>query len=177
MRIEFTRRMDGGTTLRCVRADGSISWQNQRGTTALFFALHDLTHYAVETELGFRQAFYGLVAAGWDIADTGGKGARGRLPMEAILVEHLVGALDQERASGTTWAAADFDAVLARAAEEWGGAPPPPLTDEALDRVRARVRELASRWAALAPGAVLALEFPPSAPGRPKSGRSPAVRR
>ena len=33
----------------------------------MFFALHDLTHYAVETVLGFREGFYGLVAAGGEL--------------------------------------------------------------------------------------------------------------
>jgi hypothetical protein len=46
---------------------------------AHFFPLHDLTHYAVETVLGFRRGFYGLVANGWDFADS----ARRELPDDA----------------------------------------------------------------------------------------------
>ena len=38
--------------LRCVRADGSATWQKQTDRHAAYFALHDLTHFAVETELG-----------------------------------------------------------------------------------------------------------------------------
>ena len=33
--------------------------------------LHDLIHYVVETTLGYREAFFGLLAAGWDIQDFG----------------------------------------------------------------------------------------------------------
>jgi hypothetical protein len=163
MRVEFTRRADGGSTLRCVRADGSVTWQNQRGAHALFFALHDLTHYAVESELSCRQGFYGLLVAGWDIADTGGKGTRGPLPTEAVVVEHLVGALDQERASGSIWPASEFNEMLARVARERGATAPALLTEEGLARIRARVAELSARWARLESGAVLALDFDPAA--------------
>ena len=65
--IHFTKRTDGGALLKCVRADGSTTWQRQDEKNAAFFPLHDLTHYAVETELGFRRGFYGLIAEGWDI--------------------------------------------------------------------------------------------------------------
>ena len=70
--------------LRCVRADGSLTWQKQTDRHAAFFALHDLTHFAVETTLGYARGFFGLIAEGWDFEDTGGKGARGPLPPEAI---------------------------------------------------------------------------------------------
>jgi hypothetical protein len=39
---------------------------------AAFFALHDLTDFAVESTLGFRCGFYGLAAQGWEIEDTTG---------------------------------------------------------------------------------------------------------
>ena len=161
MRIEFLRRPDGTTTLRCIRDDGSVTWQNQRAPHhGAFFALHDLTHYAVETVLGFREGFYGLVAAGWDLEDTTGKGARGPLPAEAHTVEQLVGALDRERASPQPWSAADFNMLIRETAHRGrSGALARELTDTDLARVRARIGELSARWAALAPGDVLALTF------------------
>jgi len=58
--IQITKRSDGGGVLRCVRADGSVTWQKQTARHAAFFALHDLTHFAVETTLGYRQGFFGL---------------------------------------------------------------------------------------------------------------------
>jgi len=161
MRIELSRRADGTTTLRCVRDDGSVTWQNQRAPHhAAFFALHDLTHFAVETVLGFRRGFYGLVAGGWEIDDTTGKGARGPLPPEALTVEQLVGALDRERASATPWSAEEFNELLAATAAAGRAAPlSRPLTDDDLRRVREIVQDLSARWAALAPGEVLALTF------------------
>ena len=157
--IQLTRRADGGAVLCCVRADASATWQRQEGRQAAFFPHHDLAHYAVESELGFRSGFYGLIAEGWDIEETGGKGARGPLPAEAVAVEHLVGALDLERAGGVEWTAADINRHAAAAAASGGRPPPRPVTDAELARVRARVRELFARWRALPPGATLELGF------------------
>ena len=145
--------------LECRRADGSATWQCHQGRQAAFFPLHDLTHYAVETELGFRDGFYGLVAAGWDIPDTEGKEARGPLPAETLAVEHLVGMLDTERPSGTEWTAADVNHQAALFAVGGGRPAPRALTDAELARVRARVRELFGRWAELPPGETLELRF------------------
>src|SRR6185437_11388716 len=72
MKIQFTKKADGSAVFKCVRPDGSVTWQKQEGKHAAFFPLHDLTHYAVETELGFRRGFYGLIAEGWEIAETTG---------------------------------------------------------------------------------------------------------
>ena len=159
LRVELTKRADGGAVLRCTRADGSVTWQRQEGRQAAFFPLHDLTHHAVETTLGYRRGFLGLVADGWELADTTGKGGRGPLPPEAVLVEHLVGLLDAERASAARWAAADVAAQLAAVGlDPWDGRGRP-FTDDALARVRARRADHFARWHALAPGATLVLVF------------------
>ena len=62
---------------------GPSTWQRQDGKLGAFFPLHDLTHYAVETVLGFRRAFYGLLAEGWDLSSFGEAGTEGRLPEDA----------------------------------------------------------------------------------------------
>lgn len=165
MLIQLTKRGDGGAVLRCRRADGSVTWQTHQGARAAFFPSHDLTHFAVESELPGTVAFYGLIAAGWDIEDTTGKGARGPLPPEAVMVEHFVGLLDVERGSGHWMSGAEF-----RSALEDAGKPAPLLDDDALTRIRARRSELLARWRGLAPGATLELEFSQSSP---LSGASP----
>jgi hypothetical protein len=157
LRIQLTKRADGGAVLRCVRADGSATWQRQDGHQAAFFPLHDLTHYTVETVLGFRDGFFGLIADGWAVEDTSGKGARGPLPPEALVVERLVGLLDVERTTGNEWTAAEFAAQLALAGS--GDAASYKLTDARLGLVRTRRRELFARWAAVAPGEILELPF------------------
>lgn len=70
LRIEFERQSDGAVVLCCTREDGTVTWQKHVGKTALFFPFHDLTHYAVESTFAFTEGFYGLIAGGWDIADT-----------------------------------------------------------------------------------------------------------
>jgi hypothetical protein len=42
MRTQIAKRRDGSVVLRCVRSDGSSTWQEQERQAA-FFALHDLT--------------------------------------------------------------------------------------------------------------------------------------
>lgn len=166
MTIELQARTDGAVVLRCVRADGSVSWQKQAGARARFFAIHDLTHYALETTLAVPNAFFGLVAAGWPIDDTTGKTARGPIPVEAVAVEHLVSMLDRERNSGDVWSAATICEQVALYAAEHGLPIDawPPLTDALLTRVRATAADLAARWQATPPGGTLALRFPPEGP-------------
>jgi hypothetical protein len=64
--IRLKKQSDGSAALACIRADGSSTWQRQTGAQGRFFPRHDLTRYAVETVLGHRRGFYGLVAEGWD---------------------------------------------------------------------------------------------------------------
>ena len=150
--IQITKRADGSGVLRCTRADGSATWQKQAGHNAAFFALHDLTHFAVESVLGFQGGFYGLIAQGWDIDDTTGKTARGPLPPEACAAECIVGFFDGERASGMLLTTEDYD-LFARPEM-------PRLSEEDIARVRARRGELFSQWAAIPPGETLELNFP-----------------
>jgi hypothetical protein len=164
MLIEIAKRTDGGAVLRCTRADGTVSWQRQDGPQAAFFPLHDLTHFSVETVLGVREGFFGLVARGWEIEDTTGKGARGALPPDAVAIEHIVGFLDVERATGAAWSATDYIDQLAIAGVSLSPSMKRALTDDALGRIRQRRRELFGRWSTTAPGASLELTFDESAP-------------
>lgn len=158
MQIEIVKRPDGGALLRCTRADGSVTFQRIRGAQAEFFPRHDLTHVAVETVLGATEAFLGLVASGWDIEDTTGKGARGPVPEEARLVERLVGMLDVERATGSQWTAAEFAAQIG-AAEPRLAARAEALTDALIAAMRARRAVLFARWLEVPPGEALVLEY------------------
>ncbi len=160
MEIAIKKHADGGSSLTCTRADGSSSWQNNPGQRGFFFALHDLTHYAVETTLGLDQGFYGLIASGWDIADTTGKGSRGGLPEQAVRAEHLVGLMDQERAGAVVWTAEQLNEQAGIYFEKAGRPVPPPLEDAALDRIRERMRDLFGQWTRLPAGETLRVAFP-----------------
>ena len=160
MLIEFTKRADGRTVLRCVRADGSVTWQRNDDENARFFPLHDLTHYAVETELRFARGFFGLIAEGWNIDETTGKTARGALPNEALEVEYIVSAFSAERAGGVSTTAGEFNQLAATFASAKGMPSPRQLSEEDLARVRSRLDTLANRWRALPPDSIMELTFP-----------------
>lgn len=158
--IELSRSADGAVVLRCIRCDNSVTWQKQGGKRARFFPLHDLTHFAVETVLQTKSGFYGLIAAGWDIADTTGKGAKGPLPGEALAVEHLVGMLDAERAGRTTATAAQLSEHASAYAAANNVETRLALTDDVLDRIRSIAEDLHTRWITLSVGERMQLEFP-----------------
>jgi len=159
--IRIKKKTDGNAALSCTRADGSTTWQRQEGSSAGFFPLHDLTHYSVETVLGFRRAFYGLLAEGWDISSFGDPGTKERLPSEAALAEVIVGFFDVERASGVAGSAEDFNWKI-RTYFENANHPVPAfsMTDDALHRIRAMRNELFAKWRAMPAGDTLTLPFP-----------------
>jgi hypothetical protein len=147
VRIEIAKRPDGTGLLRCTRPDGSVTWQKQ-AKHAAHFALHDLTHYAVETALHYRRGFFGLLSEGWNVEDTGGKGARGPVPAEAVEVDRIVGLFDIERASGVLWTTEEFNSYSPRV-----------LTEQDIHRIRSLRASLFRQWSAILPGQNLELTF------------------
>ena len=162
MRVQITKRSDESGVLRCVRTDGSVTWQKQTDRHAAYFALHDLTHFAVETTLGFRRGFFGLISEGWDIEDTSGKGARGPLPPEAGEAELIVGLFSAERAGGVIWTVDEFHESAAMVGARQ-------LSFDEIVRVKKKRSELFQQWFAIEPGATLELQFEPAA----LTGRAP----
>ena len=158
--IRLTRRGDGAVVFELRRADGTTTWQKRAGPPADFFAIHDLTHYAVETELGFRRAFYGLVADGWDLSDFGTPWPRGPLPADALPAEVIVGCFDTARAAREPLTAAECNESAARYFANAGMPSVVSVTDVAVQRVRERLSDLVWRWHALPPRGTLELTFP-----------------
>jgi hypothetical protein len=157
--IRIKKKTDGSAALSCRRADGSVTWQRQERQQGRFFPLHDLTHYAVETVLDQLRGFYGLVAGGWDLADFGSPWPRGPLPGGALAAELIVGFLDRERAVGETWPAAQCNASAATYYGQHGLSGACVVTDDDLERVREKRRDLFAQWAALPAGETLELRF------------------
>lgn len=160
--IRLKRHADGSASITCTRADGSVTWQRQKGQLGMVFPPHDLTHFAVETVLGYSRGFYGLVADGWEINDFAPPFPRGDIPAEAREVEMLVGSFDGERRNFAHWTAMEFNDHTAMRVS----ALPPSkviavrrLTDEELATVRARRAELLGRWNSLRGGESLELTF------------------
>lgn len=90
MLISLTKQ-GGLTVLTCTRRDGSVTWQ--KSARGGFFGQHDLLHYAIETTLGLRESFFGLVAAGRSIESFLEPGTAAALPIEALNTELMVNQL------------------------------------------------------------------------------------
>jgi len=157
--IRIKKKPGGSAALSCQRADGSVTWQRQDGRAGAFFPFHDLTHYAVETVLSRSRAFWGLVTDGWNLTDFGKPWPRGPLPIQALEAELVVGFLDQERAAGVEWSAADFNRNAATHFAQHGVQQHGIVTDDQLERIRAQRRDLFARWTTLPAGATLELRF------------------
>jgi hypothetical protein len=158
--VRFKKKSDGSAALSCTRADGTVSWQRQEGQLAQFFPLHDMTHLAVESVLGLRRSFYGLVAEGWDITGFALPGFRERLTDEALFAELIVGFFDLERQMSERLTAADFnDKAAAYCADHERPAPPVRLTPEQVDEIRVVRDNYFAHWRAAQAGDVLEMAF------------------
>jgi hypothetical protein len=158
MLIQLKKGKDSRSTLACVRDDGSRTW----GKVHPFFPEHDLTHYAVEGVLGFTEAFFGLVASGWELDDFLLPRTRSRLPMEALLAESIVGVLDMERGLKLSQDTDELNTVLADGLRAQGLSAERRLSEHELDAIRTLRDQLIARWHATAPGETLEVRFPPT---------------
>ncbi len=156
MFIQIKKGRDGPATLACLRSDGTRTW----GKEHPFFPVHDITHCAVESVLGFDQAFFGLIASGWSIDDFEKPGASRKMPFQAIVAEHIVGVFDRERALPEPLTAAEFNETVVASLPPAEGAAFQPLTEVQLSRVRELRRTLEATWYALPSGETLEIPFP-----------------
>ena len=145
--------------LTCIRDDGSTTWAKM--PYGSFFPRHDLMHYALETVLGFREAFFGLIASGWSVEAFTEPGVAKRLPLEAKYAEFLVEQLEREHRSGECSTADAFNATIADSVRQANLAPNRPLLQKEIDAIRARFEELLARYVALPDGKKLELKWKP----------------
>ena len=139
-------------TLTCIRGDGSVTWTHlHRG-----FVQHDFAHYVVETTLGFENAFFGLVAKGYDIPDFSEPKAKRpfKIPEEAIDTEPIIALLQADLLEGLGYSG-DSDGIF----RDHSASLPVGITDEQLEIMRQKLRALLERWSKLPPGESIALQF------------------
>jgi len=149
------------------RDDGSVARESvpQKGPVA-----HDLVHYVVESELGIERGFWGLVAAGNSperiaaMAKEAGHASAKRAEkpdpqfVQAIQVERIVEAFEAE-----FWSRGDDNdslRAMAQAGCDQSLVSCPDLSDDAIERARARLGALAEQWVRLSVGESLTLAWP-----------------
>ncbi len=153
--VRLKKGRGGPDSLTCVRSDGTQTWERlPKG-----IAVHDLTHFAVESELGLANGFYGLLASGWSITGFLEREARRELSRDSVAVEFLVGRFWQEAADGSRPSADEFNATLASIEATRPGVAIRRVTSDELERVRTTLADLIVRWHSIAPGESLELEF------------------
>lgn len=157
--LKFSKTREGKPVLSVTRRDGTVAWQKQHA----FFPVHDLTHYAIETTLGLRRAFWGMMADGWEFSDFGTPWPRGPMPNlpEALLAEASAGWFDSfgRLVESDEEGAAALNAQLATYFQQNGLGDPRILTVDEFTRIRAVRGELAARWHALGPREAMELAF------------------
>ena len=122
-----------------------------RGDETKSLLLHDLVHFAVESEAGLREAFYGSVARG-------GNYDAEPWTDEAREAESVVGPLQ-----GALKGVVDSDAFVTRfraAQQSIGSTAPAWLTPELIARVLERLHQLQGQWRATPFGETMELSFP-----------------
>ena len=156
MLIRITKGRDGPNILTCVREDGTSTWARVQD----YFPLHDMTHFVVETTLGIPDAFYSLVRDGWDLSAFTVKGSAAKIPLQANLVEALVGRLQRELMPGTEFTTESYNEEVDAVLEGIGNPERRHVNDAELIEMRTQLRGLMARWKALEPGESIELAFP-----------------
>ncbi len=145
--VRFTRLNPTHHRFEAIRADGT---GERREFETRSLLLHDLVHFAVESEGKLAGGLYGALAEGanYDAPQTSA---------EAALIENVVGPIqgalkseiDPER----------FVARLREAQQSLGFSPPDWLTPDFIERVLARLRQLQGQWRATPFGQTMELKF------------------
>ena len=160
MQIRLTRLSNDRHRLELIRDDGTTEARELETRSAL---LHDLVHYAVETEADLKSSFYGRLASG----ETYDALTAAPAPnAEAMQTEAVVARL-QGIAKNDTWSDVDperFVESVTAAFRALGGVPPTWLTADLIVRVRERLRRVLGQWRATPFHQTLALEFPARGP-------------
>lgn len=155
MTIRFSKRNNKQHTLTCTRNDGTQTWMQ----VSDFFIVHDMTHYAVETVLGYKNAFYGMLNSGINISDFEKPKEERTVTLtdEAIITEHLVNLLTIEYNQGLI---ENFNNTLADSIRKENLLYQPPcLSAEQLAAIRTAIKENMNLWYQLPEGAHLELNF------------------
>ncbi len=152
MQIRFHKGKDAKYTITWMRGNQASEFFR----ASEYFVSHDLTHYAVEMTFGMKNAFYGLMARGWEIDDFGRKdpetGKTRPLPLEAGQAEMIVSLIQLERSGSLS-----PEETLTLVREQLAGSLT--ITEDHLATIRAAYQNLIAQWNALPLDGSLELKF------------------
>jgi hypothetical protein len=156
MRVLFHKTSDERHVLEIVRPDGRR--EHEDCETRSYF-VHDLLHYAVESEAGLSGGFWGNLGKGKTLADMNDRTGKAMADasVEMAVIERLVGAL-----SGAVKgrSAKEMVAALAMYADALGATNPAWLTEPFVLAVQERMKRLLGQWKATPYGGTMELEWP-----------------
>jgi hypothetical protein len=152
MLIRLTKLTNDRHRIEFVRKDGT---RDAAELETRNFLLHDLIHFAVESEANLKSSFYGAIAAGRTYARMSEDAP---LEGEILMTERIVGAMTGcAKGQATT---ADFVAGMKNLLDAHGEPMPPWLTQDFAERVLERLRRVQGRWKATPFGQTMELTFP-----------------
>jgi hypothetical protein len=155
MRILFHKTSDERHVLEIVRPDGRR--ESEDCETRSYF-VHDLLHYAVESEARLTSGFWGNLGKGKTLADMNDRTgqAMAAASAEMAVIERLVGSL-----SGAVKgrSAKEMVAALEMGAQALGTTNPAWLTEAFVLAVQERMRKLLGHWKATPYGGVMELDW------------------
>ena len=144
MLIRLTRLSNERHRFEIVRANGA---SDARELETRSFLIHDLVHFAIESEAQLGASFYGRLAAGESYE------ALGAAPPptgEGMQTERIVGPI-QSAFARDDWPTRDTDtfaAMLAASFANLGEEAPDWLNGDLIRRVRERLRQIMGQWRA-----------------------------
>jgi hypothetical protein len=128
-----------------------------------FLVLHDLCHFVIETTLGYKSAFWGLVNSGINPSDFEDKEKRDRLNLsnEAWYAEHLANLFLIEYAQGTF---ENINEVFKQCMLEHNpNVAIIQFSDAEIEAIRTSLHQLIDAWNHVKDGSYLTLDFTISA--------------
>ena len=154
MRVSFVKLSDERHALEIVREDGRRERVECETRSIL---MHDLLHFAVESEGGLTGGFWGRLAAGTTLAEMNDRTRPvGPESAELAAIEQLVGALHGATKGRTP---EELVAGMRRFAEALGQELPDWLTESFVGRVKERLRRFVGHWNATPYGSSMALDW------------------
>ena len=142
MRILLTKLSNERHALEVVRQDGSRD-RVELETKSLW--LHDFLHYAIESEAGLQDGFWGSLAAGRTMAEMNDFDPDAPKAYSGTMatIEQTVGMLT---GAGKGRPAQEMYEAYRMMREAQGEAPAPWITKEFIERVQERVRQVVGHW-------------------------------